>query len=60
MAARRNNTILTLVELIEHCFVQYPKLMKTKTGLDEAEKAWEYMKEFKQGMLEQTDYEAIL
>jgi uncharacterized protein len=59
-AERRKNTILTFVEIMDDRFVHYPGLMKTKTGKKEADKAWAYMLEFKEGMLEQADCEAIL
>jgi uncharacterized protein len=57
---RRYNTILKFLELVEYRFVHYPGLMKTKTGKKEADKAWAYMLEFKMGMLEQANCEAIL
>jgi uncharacterized protein len=59
-AQRRNNTILTLIELVDDRFVHYPKLMKTQTASKEAKKAWAYMLEFRRGMLAQTDCEALL
>jgi uncharacterized protein len=57
---RRNNTILTFLQLVDDRFVLYPGLMKTKTGKKEADRAWAYMLEFKKGMLEQADCEPIL
>jgi uncharacterized protein len=57
---RRNNTILTFLQLVDDRFVLYPGLMKTRTGKKEADKAWAYILEFKKGMLEQADCEAIL
>lgn len=57
---RKKNAILTLVDLINDRFVHYPEMMKTETGRKEAKKAWAYMLEFRKGMLEQADREALL
>ncbi|KAH3909739.1 hypothetical protein HBH56_151640 [Parastagonospora nodorum] len=56
----RKNTTMTLAERMNKRFVHYPGLMKTETGRVKAERAWEYMVQFKKGMEEQADCEAIL
>lgn len=40
--------------------LHYPGLMKTETGKVKVERAWEYMFQFKKGLEEQADCEAIL
>jgi hypothetical protein len=57
---RRHDTILTLVQWMDVRFVHYPGRMKTETGRREAEMAWVYMLEFKEGMLKQAHCEDIL
>jgi uncharacterized protein len=57
---REKNTILTLVDLMDDRFVNYPKMMKTETGRKEAKKAWAYMLEFRKGKLEHADCEVLL
>jgi uncharacterized protein len=57
---RRNNTILTLVDLIDKRFVHYPALMKTKTGTKWAKKHWVCMVEFRHRILAQADCDAVL
>jgi uncharacterized protein len=58
--ARRHDTILTLVQLMDERFVHYKGRMKTETGRREAEMAWVYMLEFKEGMLKQAHCEDVL
>jgi uncharacterized protein len=61
--ARRHDTILTLVQLMDGRSVHYPKRMKTKTErrkAEMAEMAWMYMLEFKEGMLKQAHCEDVL
>tara|TARA_R110002003_G_scaffold214_27_gene16202 strand:- start:6454 stop:7182 length:729 start_codon:yes stop_codon:yes gene_type:complete len=58
--ARRHGTILTLVRLMDERSVHHPGRMKTETGRREAEMAWVYMLEFKEGMLKQAHCEDVL
>jgi uncharacterized protein len=58
--SRRNNTISTLVDLIDKRFVQYPALVKTNTGTKWTKKHWVYMVEFRDRMLAQSDCDAVL
>jgi len=53
-------TALGMLKLVDERFVHYLRLMKTKTGKKEAEKAWTFMQEFTEGLLEQADCEDIL